>query len=364
MNGVARFWQSLTEGHSLGTLWLDFRREARSSFESSAASLGPGGKDAHGWRRVWAFARAMFFRLTPARRVLLLVAIVLVLSYDVERQNGQNTTVSRPGAPIAGAICLLVLLGLEVADRVALKRDLEVARDIQKWLVPASPPLLSGLDIAFRTRPANTVAGDYYDVIPMADEGDPPPVLFVVADVAGKGIPAGLLMACFRSCLRTLAGTTGNVAALVGGLNRLCCADSYQGRHYTTAFLARYDAATSTLLYINAGHNPPLLRRAAGGIEPLEAGGLPCGTFAHADYETGRAAIAPGDLLLIYTDGVVEAENESGAEYGFDRLRAFVEATHAPSAAFQQQLFDSIDAFTGAAPQHDDVTCMIVQFTG
>jgi hypothetical protein len=207
MTRVARFWQSLTEGHSLGTLWLDFRREARSSFESSAAALDAGGREARGWRRVWGFARAMFFRLTPARRVLLLVALVLVLSFDVQ-QNDQGTTVSRPAGPFIGAACLLVLLGLEVADRVALKRDLELAREIQKWLVPPSPPSIPGLDIAFRTRPANTVAGDYYDVIPMVDESGSAPVLFVVADVAGKGIPSGLLMACFRSCLRTLCGAT------------------------------------------------------------------------------------------------------------------------------------------------------------
>lgn len=362
MTQAGRFWQRLTEGHSLGTLWLDFRREARSSFESSSAALGPGASEARGWHRVWVFARAMFFRLTPARRVLLLVAIVLVLSFDAQQQGDEGKVQSRGGAPILGAACLLVLLGLEVADRVALKRDLEVARDIQKWLVPATPPTIPGLDIAFRTRPANTVAGDYYDVIPMA--GEEASVLLVVADVAGKGIPAGLLMACFRSCLRTLIAAGHDLAGLISRLNRFCCTDSYGGRHFTTAFLASWDAAASTLRYINAGHNPPLLRRAAGGIQPLETGGLPCGTFADAVYDTGRVEIAPGDLLVIYTDGVVEAENESGGEYGLDRLMEFVRTAISSAEGIQQQLFASIDAFTGKAPQHDDVTCMIVQFAG
>jgi sigma-B regulation protein RsbU (phosphoserine phosphatase) len=104
------------------------------------------------------------------------------------------------------------------------------------------------------------------------------------------------------------------------------------------------------------------LRRAAGGILKLEAGGMPFGTFPSATHETGRVKIAPGDLLVIYTDGVVEAENESGGEYGFERLLDFVRTTFSPAESFQQQLFASIDTFTGRAPQHDDVTCMIVQF--
>lgn len=362
MNRLASFWHDLTEGQSLGDLWLDFRRGAVSSFESSVTELSPGARETRGWRRLWAFARAMFFRLTPARRVVLLLALLLLLSSHTSFGDPANNNPS--GRLFLAAVCLLALLALEVADRVALKRDLEVARDIQNWLVPHTPPQLPGLDIAFTTRPANTVAGDYYDVLSMPAAGASPAVLFVVADVAGKGIPAGLLMACFRSCLRTLADTTRELPDLIARLHSFCCTDSYSGRRFTTAFLAQYDAATGSILYVNAGHNPPLLRRASGPIVQLEAGGVPFGVFADAAYEIGQLSVCPGDLLLIYTDGVVEAVNETGEEYGLDRLRTFVRDTVSSSAGFQQQLFASIDAFTGKASQQDDITCLIVQFRG
>lgn len=362
MTRLASFWHDLTEGQSLGDLWLDFRREARSSFESSVGELSPRARETRGWRRVWAFARAMFFRLTPARRVVFLLALVLLVSF--RSSDGDPAGNSASGRLFLAALCFLVLLALEVADRVSLKRDLEVARDIQNWLVPHSPPHLPGLDIAFATRPANTVAGDYYDVLSLPASAAGPAVLFVVADVAGKGIPAGLLMACFRSCLHTLADTSLELPDLIARLHSFCCADSYSGRRFTTAFLAQYHAATGSILYVNAGHNPPLLRRASGPIEPLQAGGVPFGLFANAAYELGQLSVCPGDLLLIYTDGVVEAVNETGDEYGLDRLRTFVRDTASSSAGFQQQLFASIDAFTDKGSQQDDITCLVVQFSG
>ncbi len=360
MSRRASFWHNVTEGHSLGDLWLNFRREARSSFDSSVAELSSVARERRGWRRVWAFARAMFFRLTPARRVVLLLALLLLLSFRTSF--GSPPSDDPSGRLFLAALCLLTLLALEVADRVALKRDLEVARGIQDWLVPRSPPHLPGLDIAFATRPANTVAGDYYDVLSLPASGASPAVLFVVADVAGKGIPAGLLMACFRSCLHTLADTTRELPDLVARLHSFCCANSHNGRHFTTAFLAQYEAATGSILYVNAGHNAPLLRRASGPIVQLDVGGVPFGVFADAAHEIGQLSVCPGDLLLIYTDGVVEAVNEAGEEYGLDRLLTFVRDTVSSAAGFQQQLFASIDAFTGKASQQDDITCLVVQF--
>ena len=359
MNRLDTMWHDLTEGHSLSTLWLDFRREARCSFESTALRTSPAGSDLRGWRRVWMFAREMFFHLSPGRRVLLLIAVILLFSFRVG--SGEDAGGDPRGGLILSALCLLAILALEVADRVALKRDLEVARDIQNWLVPKIAPQIPGLDIAFATRPANTVAGDYYDVLSMpAASGAAPAVLFVVADVAGKGIPAGLLMASFRACLHTLTATA-DLSSLVARLNRFCAADSLGGRHFTTAFLAQHCPGTGSLSYINAGHNPPLLRRASGTILELEAGGLPFGTFADSTYELGQVAIEPGDLLLIYTDGIIEAVNEAGGEFGLERLRAFVHETFSRSADFQQKLFASVDAFTGQARQFDDITCMVIQ---
>jgi sigma-B regulation protein RsbU (phosphoserine phosphatase) len=345
------------------THWPDFQREAGYSFASFAPELPPGTPEELGPGRVYRFAKALFFHLTPARRAILLLALVLQLSSLIlSSDSAQWVSTNRT---LLSSLCLLVLLALELADRVALKRDLRLAREIQAWLVPQSPPQYPHLDIAFRTRPANTVAGDYYDVLPLPGTGGSnPAVLLVVADVAGKGIPAGLLTACFRSSLRTLTDTTQDLRDLVDRLSRFCCSDSNGGRHFTSAFLAKYDDATRSLCYVNAGHNPPLLRRASGSIERLDATGIPFGMFRTATYEVGQISVEPGDLLLIYTDGVVEAVNEAGDEYGFDRLHSFVGETPGSSAEFQQQLLDSIERFTAGAPQYDDITCLIVRFSG
>jgi sigma-B regulation protein RsbU (phosphoserine phosphatase) len=135
---------------------------------------------------------------------------------------------------------------------------------------------------------------------------------------AGKGIPAGLVMACFRTCLHTLADTTQDVRRLADRLHQFCCDDSNGGRHFTSAFLAKYEHARRSICYVNAGHNPPLLHRASGSIVQIDATGMRFGMFRNATYDMGQVPVEPGDLLLIYTDGVVEAANEAEDEYGLD----------------------------------------------
>ena len=338
------------------------RREARSSFGAFAGIVSPRVRERHGPGRWWSFARAMFFRLSPVRRVILLFALALLVSFLVMPGSGEPWPAMN--RVLLSAACLLLLLALELADRVALKRDLEVAREIQNWLVPRVPPQVPGLDIAFRTRPANTVAGDYYDVLrlPQSMEESSGALLLVVADVAGKGIPSGLLMAGFRSCLHTLAGSGCSFHDLVAQLQIFCAADSDEGRHFTSAFLATYAPGMRTLLYVNAGHNPPFLRRSSGKVDLLEAGGVPFGIFPHAQYEFRSIRMDPGDLLLVYTDGVVEAVNEAGEEYGSERLSRLVTGARATSAEIQTQVFASVDAFASGASQFDDVTTLVVQW--
>jgi len=173
-----------------------------------------------------------------------------------------------------------VLLALELADRVAMKRDLEIAREIQSWLMPSTPPSVEGVDMAFTTRPANTVAGDYYDAFFRPNHH----LLIAVADVAGKSIPAALLTATLQASLRTLAAIPSSLPDLVSRVNRYACEQSLDGRRFTTAFLAELEPATGCLTYVNAGHNWPVLRHATGAIERLEAGGLPLGINTAVPY--------------------------------------------------------------------------------
>jgi sigma-B regulation protein RsbU (phosphoserine phosphatase) len=313
---------------------------------------------------MWAFLS----KLTPARRVLLLIGIVLLLfpSGGFQFQKGAtDVQITSLNFQFWGGLVLFVLLMLEIADRVVMKRDLEIARDIQSWLLPASPPLVPGLTIAFATRPANTVAGDYYDVfernaMPAGEQR----FLLAVADVAGKSIPAALLMATFQASLKTLSATPSSLLELVAGMNRYACSNSQGGLRFTTAFIAEFNPVTRVLQYVNAGHNNPILRRNSGNVERLSTGGLPLGIQVDAPYAAAEVTLAPGDWLVIFTDGLVEAENQVGEPYGEDRLLFVLQSgVGSTPDLLLQRMIAEVNAFVGATPQHDDITCMVIKAT-
>jgi sigma-B regulation protein RsbU (phosphoserine phosphatase) len=361
---VKKFWQRVSDGLELTELWGQFTTEARTGYSlySREVDWETIGKET-GFRRGWKIAQAFFWallmKLSPARRVLLLVAFILLVAGKIEFR-GQDANASFNLAAF-GVIILLGLLALELADRVTMKRDLEIARDIQRWLVPAVPPAVPGFDIAFATRPANTVAGDYYDAFYRSSASGER--LFVaVADVAGKSVPAALLMATFQASLHALTAGPEPLGELVLALNRYTCTRSLGGQRFTTAFLAELDTSARTLHFVCAGHNPPLLRRVAGDITELSAGGLPLGIDAGAAYEQDRAALAPGDLVLIYTDGLLEAVNERGEEFGLARATEILQAVPGETAAQTlQHLIEAASRFAGRAPQHDDITCLLLR---
>jgi len=359
------FWQRVSDGLAVSELWRQFQADARASYSlysrdvdweslQKEPRLRRGGKIAR--LLFW----ALLMKLSPPRRVLLVIALLLTLTAVSGLQPfGWPQAVH----VLLAAGSLLALLALELADRVVMKRDLEIARDIQRWLVPAAPPQVPGYDIAFATRPANTVSGDYYDAFLREVTGESSQRLhLVVADVAGKSVPAALLMATFQASLRTLAVALPGLTDLVAGLNHYACAHSLDGRRFTTAFLADIDPSTGALTYINAGHDVPILRRASGAIERLEAGGLPLGIRAGASYDCGAVTLAAGDLLVVYTDGVVEDENTQGQEYEESRLLALCQSSATGSAAdILAGLMSSVGAFVGGAPQRDDLTCLILR---
>jgi sigma-B regulation protein RsbU (phosphoserine phosphatase) len=258
---------------------------------------------------------------------------------------------------------LLLLLSLELADKVIMKRDLEIAREIQNWLVPSQPPDVPGAEIAFATRPQNSVAGDYYDAFyPTVSAAEGGKLLLVVADVAGKSVPAALLMATMQASLRTIAGDNAPLDALVARLNRYASAYSLDGRRFTTAILGSYDPATGELIYVNAGHNAPVLRRSNQSMEFLDKGGLPLGIEPSAVYETGTVSLRAGDTLVMFTDGVVEAFNAPGEEFGNGRwLNAIRSLPPGTAGQALQYLMRQVDEFVGATRQSDDITCLVFQ---
>ncbi|MGH9406687.1 MAG: SpoIIE family protein phosphatase [Terriglobia bacterium] len=365
---IEGFWQRVTEGIEIQELWTRFRVEARSSYALfSRDVVWERGRDESRWKRDVRIARTFFWavvmKLSPSRRILLLIALALFVLALADEQ---------PFEWLLTVLAVALLLTLELADRVVMKRDLEIAREIQNWLVPKAPPEVAGVDIAFATRPANTVAGDYYDAFlrPVMDGAAPPAaaghspdrLALVVADVAGKSVPAALLMATFQASLRTLAAAPVPLLDLVARLNQYACAHSLGGLRYTTAFFAEFDTASRTLAYVNAGHNYPMLFRAAGGFDRLETGGLPLGIRQDASYQSATLVLDPGDELVVFTDGLVEAVNEREEEFGEMRLLELLNTVRDGSSAEQlSRIMAGVEAFVGAARQHDDITCLLLR---
>jgi hypothetical protein len=357
------FWRNVSAGLTIEQLWSQFRRETRASVAVFSAETGRDVKEEwtrHGGR--WALVRAvilsMFYRLTPARRIILLFAVGMMLLPQGERTAEGALHIFFPNAGFA-AFFLLLLLVLELADRVSLKRDLEIAREMQRMLVPQSAPAVAGMDIAFATRPANTVAGDYYDAFL---RGGGKSLMLFVADVAGKGIPSGLLMARFEASVHLLCDESAPLAEVMERLNRAIWERSGGGRHFITCFAAELDVESRALTWVSAGHNPPLVVRSDGKVERLAQGGLPLGMFPGARYESGRGELRPGDALVIYTDGVTEAADPDDVEYGDARLEKLAMGFgDAPAAECMRRLFAAVDEFAGTAPQSDDITCLVLR---
>jgi len=370
VTGAARcvegFWDRVSDGFQIQVLWSQFFAEARSSYALYTREIDWETLNKEkGARRLLTLTRllfwAMLMKLSPARRVFLLIVLLLLLLFAF---NVRPANVPREAEFLAAIGGLIFLLALELADRVTMKRDLEIARDIQRWLVPQTAPRVPGVDLAFSSRPANTVGGDYYDAFLLNPTAPPDSqrLLLAVADVAGKSVPAALLMATFQASLRTAAVTAPPLPELVASLNEYACAHSQGGGRFTTAFLADFHPASRELTYILAGHNAPILRRASGELERLEVGDLPLGIKPDTRFPSGTVKMGPGDLLVVFTDGAVEAINEREQEFGEPRVLEMVRATSMESAATTlTRLSSAIAAFVGSTRQHDDITWLIMR---
>jgi phosphoserine phosphatase RsbU/P len=368
---LQQFWTRVTEGLALSQLWSQFENEARASYRLYSADVQaktPEGLSARGrgLHLLQQFFWAVLEKLSPARRVLLLAALVMLVlpsgGFSYHDSSGSLHVVEFEFHFWAAALLFLLLM-LEIADRVVMKRDLQIAKEIQSWLLPGAPPQIPGLSVAYTTRPANTVAGDYYDVFPRPGRTkEENRVVFAVADVAGKSIPAAMLMATFQASLKTLSTAQVALPELAANMNKYACSNSQGGLRFTTAFLAEYDAAGRTFTYINAGHNQPILRRSTGLIERLDVGGLPLGIMPDALYQSATVTLVPGDWLIIFTDGLVEAEDARTQEYGESRLLNLVASPDGSTpAALLNRILSDLDLFVGNTPQHDDVTCMLLK---
>ena len=244
----------------------------------------------------------------------------------------------------------------EVHDKRRLASDLALARNVMDDLLPHVTPVLDGFDIAGAHETSLTVGGDYYEFIALPEDR----YGVVIADVVGKGVAAALLVAAIRASISSLVGHELAVRTVMRRANRFFQKSVEEGR-YVTLFYMVLDVPVQRLLYVNAGHVPPVLVRASGEVELLEEGGVPLGLFEAPRYYEGHAALRPGDVLGLYTDGIVEQMNPAGEEFGLARLIEILRNAADESATEMcSRVMQQVHRF-GAGTQTDDRTLVIIK---
>jgi serine phosphatase RsbU (regulator of sigma subunit)/dihydrofolate reductase len=291
-----------------------------------------------------------------------------------------------PSGILANVYKLIPTLAEEAVSRAKLEREFEIAREVQERLFPQTLPKVAGVEMAAHCRPAQAVGGDYYDLIDILDgsvaetahargENISSPGMtaaracdrlgIAIGDISGKGMSAALLMASLHASLRgQVMSGTGDLGAKMANVNSLLYNASESNR-YATFFYAELACASRILHYVNGGHNPPAVLRKQDGawrVFRLADGGPVVGLLAGAVYKEQTLQLLPGDILLAFTDGISEAMNASEDEWGEDRMIAEAQAhTHLNAEELLQRLFHAADTFAAGAPQHDDMTLLVMQ---
>jgi sigma-B regulation protein RsbU (phosphoserine phosphatase) len=255
-----------------------------------------------------------------------------------------------------GTFLLLCLLLLELKDKLLARHELEAGRSVQRALMPERCPNLAGWDVWLYTRPANDVGGDLVDCLELG----PGRVGFTLADVAGKALPAALLMAKVQSTLRALATDAPSLSDLAAKTNDILCRDGLPNRFATLLYFDLRDNDNEVRL-VNGGHMPPVLV-SAGGYHELQRGDMALGLVPGAVYREQQQEVRPGEMLIGYSDGLTEALNAAGEFYGEERLHA-VFAQVAPLTAREAgaRILESVDAFIGTTRPYDDLSLIVLK---
>ncbi len=246
-------------------------------------------------------------------------------------------------------------------EKERMEKEIEIAASIQRALLPKHLPAIPMYDLDAVAMPCKSVGGDYYDIIQL----DQDRFVLVVADVAGKGVPAALLVSTLQASLHAYIQMGGDLPELVRRLNNVVYKNTSPER-FITLFACVLDARNHLLTYINAGHNYPFcINGRTKDVLALAEGGLPLGMFPNATYQEGTMVVRPDDLLVFYTDGVTEAKNKTFADYGDDRFKKCIEQFSTLDAkSVKTSILSDIHSFTGAEPQSDDLTLLVVKRTG
>ena len=363
---VSDFVDTYTRDLKAEDLQRLFTRDTREAYDFFARHIDFSPYDALPRHKRWLHqARLLFMaftmRLSPARRLvyaLALLAALLGLIQLPTRFSPDGT-----GWLVLGFLLMNLLVLLEVADRLSLKNDLEVARDIQIAMLPHGLHRTATAETVGLSRPANTVGGDFFDVIPLADGR----LVVALGDVAGKGSPAALLMALLMAMLRTLVQAMEeepcDIPTLLTRLN-VQVGRHAPGSRFITLFFGIYDPRSELLEYVNAGHMPPILMHANGLSERLTVGGIALGMFERASYESARVAIGLTDLLAMYSDGITEAEDPGGHPFDEAGLQTILQVEQGGDlAAIGASIVRAVEAHVKDNRFADDLTILLLRRT-
>ncbi len=242
-------------------------------------------------------------------------------------------------------------------ERERLERELALASEIQQRFQPTSPPHIGGYELQGISFPCYEIGGDYYDFIEREDGR----LVIALGDVSGKGTAAALLMSSLHAAIHAQSASHDSLVATISAVNRYL-ADNIPANRFVTLFYAELDPDSGSLAFLNAGHNPPLILHAAGTVEQLASGGLPLGIKRDAEYREGRTQLQPGDVLVIYSDGVTEAQSPAGEEFGPTRLYEVVSRNvEASAAGIRDRIESSLTKFAQGTSAADDITLVIVK---
>jgi len=307
----------------------------------------------------WWLLKSMFFKLTPMRRILLAAGIVLIITPTVTFSNhGENFSQNVNGTLFVGVIALLLVLMLELKDKLLAHSELQDGRAIQRAMQPDPSPTVPGWSIWLYTYPANEVCGDIIDFFPLSGNR----YGMATGDVAGKGLGAALLMVRIQALLRAFAPDIPALETLAAKVNEILLRDKIPGR-FASLLLLRIAPDSGVVHYVNAGHMPPLLVSHTG-IAGLGKGNAAIGLAADTLFELKECTLSQGQTLVLYSDGITEAENREGESYGVERLEAACRALCALQAQqFGEALVAKVEAFVGDGRRKDDISVIILQRT-
>lgn len=343
-----------------GGAFQSFRRDVRDIYrfyltEEERERLGKMSRVKRFFWVSWWLVRNLLLRLSPNRRLLLVVALLLFAFQPRFRWTQAHFELNL--VPV-GFLLVLLILALELKDKLLARDEIEVARQVQISLLPKTHPEIPGWEVWSATTPANDVGGDLIDYLPGAEGRTG----LALGDVAGKGMGAALLCAKLQATLRALAPGARDLEALGAGLNGVLERAGLDNR-YATLFYLEIAPGDPAVRYLNAGHNPALVVKASG-IVPLTASSLPLGMLPGTSYAQGTVALDGGDALVLYSDGITEATSASGQEYGLARLERVVSEGRAlPAEALARRILADVGRFLDGERPHDDQSILVLRRT-